>query len=147
MNTPQNIENDETDIGVTLTFHEFRIEPKENDGTKKNVFLSGTMIFDFINKYIKENQYISERNFEILEVNKEHNKLGNDESDSFDVLMTIEGDDHHFVREIDCDYEEDDGPFYDDYIMSKVFDFYVTKSFDKIDITSTVQLTFFSGSG
>ena len=144
MKTPKNIENDVKGMDITLTIHEFRIDPEGDIDHKKHVNLRGTMIFDFINKYIKENKFLSGKYFEILEVEKVKTPLGVDVPPSYDVSIYISGDDHIFIREIDvCD----DDDFYDHYMMSEVFDYYVTQRFNNTDITSTVQLTSFSGSG
>jgi hypothetical protein len=144
MNTPVDVDYN-NGIGITLSFSDFRIESEGDEDTQQNVFLRGTMIFDFINKYIKENKFISEKQFEVLEVTKETPISKNDIPNGYDVMVYIASDSDYFVREIDD--VDDGGDFYDHDIMSDVFDRLVTQRFNNTDITSSVYCSFFSGGG
>ena len=136
------VEDEYNDVGIciTLLFSDFRIESEGGEDTQENVFLRGTMIFDFINTYIKRNNFISKEPFEVLQVDKEK-PIGDNVQNGYEVMIYIGTDSDYFVS------ENDDGNFYNHDLMSEIFDYTVTQKFDNIDITSYVGFSFFSGGG
>ena len=142
MNTRIEDENNGDGVNIILTFSDFRIESEGDVDNPIHVFLRGAMIFDFINKYIKENKILSDNHFEIMGVERK------EIVDSIEYEVSI-----YISSGWNCLNIDEHGNIEDDYslkevfyrVIGDVFEYPVTQRFNNTDITSTVYLPYCSG--